>query len=1263
VKELIVQHVPATDGAPPKVRVSYRKDERSQAQVREGPFAFAVTDEQRHLLQWYLEESLGCPWGPYRARAAEAEALMQRLGVELFNAAFGAGDTRDLYVHVADDLSNTRFIVHADHPEGIALPWELIHDNRLGPHGDLARLAHAFVRSQPDLIFDPPAPAAGTTFNILIVICRPPRPDNKEDPVAFQSVARPLLELFRPHRDRIRLDVLRPPTLEQLGRVLTDRPNFYHVLHFDGHGTFPQGGGPGRYSGQAGAQGRLLFEGEDGRHREVTGEELGGVLAGKGVPVVLLNACQSGMTRPEATYPSVGNQLLKAGAAGVVAMAYSVYVQTAVRFMARLYERLIGGLELARAVALAREELRNHPQRSSPVGDIELRDWVTPVLLEAAPVRLVEKPPTELRLNPDLLHDEQARAGTEIDCPEAPAFGLVGRDSIMLELERAFQTETLVLLEGMAGVGKTEAAVGFARWRAETGALDGPVFFFRFEHHKPLAHVCDRVGQVFQKAIKQQLQAEWQLLDAEQRRAVALAVLKQVPCFLVWDNFEPVAGFPTGSPSDWTAEEQRELREFLSDLRGGRTKVLLTSRRDEPWLGNIYRRVELGGLRLIEAQELAVRVLKRAGLNAEQLRGLGDYNALLKYLRGNPLAVQVIVPELKRRKPEDLLQALQAGEVKLAHDDPKQGRERSLAASLNYRLDALDPMVRQRLAVLALFQGFVVAGVLALMSKEADVSESLRGLKREDWVRVLNTATEIGFLQRIGGGYYTVHPALPWFFHDLQQEVFPDRLADLEQAFATLYGAYGHELSQLFKTNTQLAMSLLRAEEDNLLFALRLARRHEEWGSVEGVLDGLNQLYTIQGRWLEWERHVSSVEAQCADEKGEPLAGREELWRAVLGYRSEIAYYQRDFDKLRSNALRLKDHYESVGDDSNRAASLHQLGMVAQERWRWDEAEDWYRQSLAIEERIGYENGQAQTLHQLGNIAYLRRRWDEAEDWYRQSLAIKERIGDEHGQARTLHQLGMVVQARGRWDKAEDWYRQSLAIKERIGDEHGQALSLHQLGMVAQERRRWGEAEDLYRQCLAIAKRIGNEHGQASTLHQLGMVAQARGHWDEAEDWYRQSLAIKERIGDEHGQALSLHQLGMVAQERRRWDEAEDWYRQSLAIAKRIGDEHGQAQTLHQLGRVAEERRRWDEAEDWYRQSLAINDRFGDEHGQAGTLHQLGMVAEERGNLPEAKQFYQQAEAIFVRSNDPHSLEIVRRSLQRLEGKLKPPDPPAEASS
>jgi hypothetical protein len=113
------------------------------------------------------------------------------------------------------------------------------------------------------------------------------------------------------------------------------------------------------------------------------------LIAGKGLSLVVMNACQSGMTQARAGYLSVGNQLLRAGIRGVVAMSYSVFVDTAVRFIARFYESLINGEEVSRAVALGREELRVRPDRFSPRGNVSLRDWVVPILFEAAPFQAV----------------------------------------------------------------------------------------------------------------------------------------------------------------------------------------------------------------------------------------------------------------------------------------------------------------------------------------------------------------------------------------------------------------------------------------------------------------------------------------------------------------------------------------------------------------------------------------------------------------------------------------------------------------------------------------------------------------------------------------------------------------------------------------------------------------------------------------------------------------------------------------------------------
>lgn len=50
-KELTIHHFPAKGDTPARVRVSYRAESGAQPQERETEFKFAITDEQRRLIQ------------------------------------------------------------------------------------------------------------------------------------------------------------------------------------------------------------------------------------------------------------------------------------------------------------------------------------------------------------------------------------------------------------------------------------------------------------------------------------------------------------------------------------------------------------------------------------------------------------------------------------------------------------------------------------------------------------------------------------------------------------------------------------------------------------------------------------------------------------------------------------------------------------------------------------------------------------------------------------------------------------------------------------------------------------------------------------------------------------------------------------------------------------------------------------------------------------------------------------------------------------
>jgi hypothetical protein len=69
--------------------------------------------------------------------------------------------------------------------------------------------------------------------NILLVTARP-----YEGDVQYRSLSRPLVELVAERHLPAQVTVLRPPTLDRLREHLRERPHFYHILHFDGHGSY-----------------------------------------------------------------------------------------------------------------------------------------------------------------------------------------------------------------------------------------------------------------------------------------------------------------------------------------------------------------------------------------------------------------------------------------------------------------------------------------------------------------------------------------------------------------------------------------------------------------------------------------------------------------------------------------------------------------------------------------------------------------------------------------------------------------------------------------------------------------------------------------------------------------------------------------------------------------------------------------------------------------------------------------------------------------
>ncbi|NES19853.1 MAG: tetratricopeptide repeat protein [Symploca sp. SIO3E6] len=1209
--------------------------QRGQSMPRTAPsvaFTHPFDKEILAELRWYLEEYLSFPYGIFPDNATKIEQKFQDWGEELFELVFRRSEKAREFFQAAtyDGLNQCQLVITSDSPEVLNLPWELLYSP-----SDRQFLAPSLAGMSRSLSDYPVRAEMGQLpqdkLNILLVIARP---YGKKD-IGLRTIARPLLQSLADIRQKVNLKVLRPPSFEQFERELNSNRGFYHIVHFDGHGNFdPDSTGFQHTLGVTG-QGLLVFEKNDGSPDIVTATKIAQNLADCQVPIFVLNACKSAQEGEE-NFSSVASRLVSLGAKGVVAMAYSVYAEAAKHFIGRLYGELAAGATLDSAVAAGRKDVLNKPLRPSPKGDKPLQDWLIPVLYQQESYTPFRKVGNQVGSFEELMMEEDGNQEQATDeLPEAGAYGFIGRDYEILRLERAFRQNQVVLLKGMAGVGKTELAVGFARWLQETQGREG-IFFTSFETGNGLSNVINSIGRRL-GGEKFSL-----LLPAKQYRVV-LQYLQTHPCLLIWDNLEPVAGFPPGNAPLLSQEEREKLRQFLKQLRGGQSWVLITSRQEEPWLDCGYQLVSLSGLSDNDAEALAAKILQTAGVDRGKLPA--EYLELLKLLRGHPLSLRVVLPHLKVQSPVQLIEALQQGLD--TFQGLEEDRDKSLIVSLDYSFTKLSDSARRHLPFLGLFSQRVGANLFAVLANNPDEElaqayQAVFGeiLQEADWLKLLNEAAAAGILEYLGYTYHKIHPALPWYLRQQLTKQYPTQeVRELEKKLLDFYAELANTLREQLVGNAKGATFALRVEEPNLLQKLRFAQQQQDWNNAGLILQPLGEVYQRSSRQPEFRALRQQALAQIGSQLVEAKAKGQEafdFWMYLRVQDANEATQSADLETAGAIHREILEELTTLNDPSMKdtiAVSYHNLGYIAQLQRKFEEATSYYRKALQIKENAQDWYNAASDYLNLGLVAQLQRKFEEAKTFHHKALQIYENKPDWYKAATVYRNLGIVAKEQRQYEEARTFHRKALQIYEDAQDWYNATSDYHQLGVLAQLQRKFEEATACYRKALQIREDNQDWYNAASDCHNLGVVAQEQGQLEEATAYYRKALQIYEDAQDWYSAAGDYQNLGVVAQEQKQFEEANVYFRRALQIYEDNQDWYNAARNYHNLGLVARQQRQFEKAKDYYQKAFGIIEQYQDWYNASDVLGKYGEVLEAQEHWVEALQIYIRVFAIDVEHN------------------------------
>ncbi|OQW90840.1 MAG: hypothetical protein BWK79_18600 [Beggiatoa sp. IS2] len=530
---------------------------------------FATKEEES--LEWYFEEHLQFPFLEEVKFKTVATSIF-RYGENLFEQVFNNSyQVRQSYQDAVQENKIEIEIVGS--PEFHHFHWEA-----MKAPGDTKPLALSYTITRKVLgsssLHTIAIHKSSPTINVLLIVARP----KGQSDVGYRTISRPLVETIQHSDLPVKIDIVRPGTYKGLREHLEKHgKGYYHLIHFDVHGeliTYPEfwRGSYARYdqadelSSFDGYKAFLLFS----SHQEqlphaIEASRLAKLLTKYEIPIAILNACQSAKQLNQATETSLASRLQQAGIQAVLAMAYSVMVTAATKFMGTLYQQLFAGTPLPVAVCLARRTLHTDKARRAHYNQqINLEDWLLPVLYQQQEVKL------------DFTQDSAISPATgKYQEPPTTCGSFVGRDLVNIE-NRLLLQRNVLLIQGMAGAGKTTLLHHLGAWWQTTHLVER-VFYFGYDtrawnRQDVLNDIARQLWDDFYYQRRFQ-----SLLEDEQQREV-LSRLRQQRHLLILDNLESLTGIE--QQFTLSSEKQQALHDFLHALVGGNTLVILGSRGD-----------------------------------------------------------------------------------------------------------------------------------------------------------------------------------------------------------------------------------------------------------------------------------------------------------------------------------------------------------------------------------------------------------------------------------------------------------------------------------------------------------------------------------------------------------------------------------------------------------------------------------------------------------------------------------------------------------
>jgi tetratricopeptide (TPR) repeat protein len=270
----------------------------------------------------------------------------------------------------------------------------------------------------------------------------------------------------------------------------------------------------------------------------------------------------------------------------------------------------------------------------------------------------------------------------------------------------------------------------------------------------------------------------------------------------------------------------------------------------------------------------------------------------------------------------------------------------------------------------------------------------------------------------------------------------------------------------------------------------------------------------------------------------------------------------------------------STMDGLARTVALGNLAIIHKNTGDYDRALEIYGRARTEFLGLGDATNAARVLHQIGNTHYLKGEHEAALQSYRESLDTSASLGDRAVSAATRIQIANLLYQMGDLDAALRSYVECAGETRALGDPALVCAVELQLSRIHLQQGRYIEAESHLREAEACAQSSGDMRSLLRVLELQALVAARKREYDRARERHEEAVRAAQALGDALESARCLLLLGDMEQGRLHLVDALQAYRNSIAVLRgQAARGSGTDEEVAALREVAEERVRSMEAD------------------------------------------------------------------------------------